>query len=97
MLRQYPGRCCLYIEKKESCKLLNNLQKKKYLVPKGVQFDQLIYIIRSRLVMKKETALFCYVNKRLINGSVTIGELYDKHKAEDKFLYIQYAGENCFG
>lgn len=29
--------------------------------------------------------------------SITMGQLYDKEKDEDGFLYVAYSGENTFG
>ena len=29
--------------------------------------------------------------------SVSVGEIYEEHKDEDGFLYVQYSGENTFG
>ena len=29
--------------------------------------------------------------------SLTMGQLYDKEKDEDGFLYVAYSGENTFG
>ena len=42
------------------------------------------------------------INTDSINGSLpqstdTMNVLYDKHKDQDGFLYIQYSGENTFG
>lgn len=98
MLKRYPGRVCIYVQKREKCKTLENLQKKKYLIPEEIQIDQFICVIRQRLDLKKEEGLFFYVKKnRLINGSKTLGELYKKYKENDNFLYITYTSENCFG
>lgn len=97
MIKEFPGRSCLYIEKSPNCETLDNLSKKKYLVPNTISCDQLMYIIRSRLVLKKEEALFFYVDKRMICGSTQLGDLYKKYKDKDNFLYIKYASENCFG
>lgn len=36
----------------------------------------------------------------LVSGvccSLTMGQLYDKEKDEDGFLYVAYSGENTFG
>lgn len=39
-------------------------------------------------------------NKSLVSAvfcSLTMGQLYDKEKDEDGFLYVAYSGENTFG
>ena len=97
MINAYPGRCCLYIERMPTCKTVDDITKKKYLVPNTLETDQLIYLIRGRLKLKKEDALFLYINKRMLSGQRPIGDLYKKYKSEDDFLYIKYASENCFG
>lgn len=33
----------------------------------------------------------------LLCCSLTMGQLYDKEKDEDGFLYVAYSGENTFG
>lgn len=33
----------------------------------------------------------------LLCFSITMGQLYDKEKDEDGFLYVAYSGENTFG
>jgi len=30
-------------------------------------------------------------------SSASVGEVYEEHKDEDGFLYVQYSGENTFG
>jgi len=32
-----------------------------------------------------------------IFNSASVGEVYEEHKDEDGFLYVQYSGENTFG
>jgi len=29
--------------------------------------------------------------------SASVGEVYEEHRDEDGFLYVQYSGENTFG
>ena len=97
ILSKYPDRICIFIEKKDTCKSLPDLDKKKYLVPKTITVAQLIFVIRNKIKVTKETALFFYVNRRIINGDTTMDELEYNYKSPDGFLYIKYAGENCFG
>lgn len=94
---EYPGRCCLYIEKADTCKSLINLPKNKFLVPNTLSAEQLIVLIRRKLTLKPSEALFFYVNRKMISGQQIIGDIYKKHKSEDGLLYVKYASENCFG
>ena len=97
ILSKYQDRVCVYIEKLESCKTLQDLDKKKYLVPKTSTAAQFIFVIRNRITITNEQALFFYVNNYIISGNITMNELNNKYKNEDGFLYIKYADENFFG
>lgn len=97
MKERYPAHSCLYVERSKKCKTLNDLPKNKFLIPNIITADKLIYIVRKRCVLTKEEALFLYVKNKLLNGQITVGELYNKYKSDDGFLYITYTAENCFG
>ena len=38
-----------------------------------------------------------FVDKTVPQSSLTMGQLYEKEKDEDGFLYVAYSGENTFG
>jgi GABA(A) receptor-associated protein len=80
-----------------SAKTVPLLDKSKYLVPRDMGFGQFIHIIRKRIKLAPNQAIFLYVNNVLPASSVTMRELYDQHKAQDDFLYAVYAGETTFG
>ena len=97
ILLKYPDRACIFVEKIQSDTILPDLDKKKYLVPRSITAAQFILVIRNRIEIPKETALFFYTNKNIMSGNTLISEINDKHKDADGFLYIKYTGENCFG
>jgi len=33
----------------------------------------------------------------IVLNSASVGEVYEEHRDEDGFLYVQYSGENTFG
>jgi len=95
---KYPQRICIYIEKSDICNNIPILDKNKYLVPNNLSISQFIYVIRNRIKLPKEKAMFFYTkNKCILSGNTTMIELYDKYKDKDGFFYITYSGENCFG
>ena len=69
----------------------------KILVSKDLTLGQFIYIIRKRIELNPEQALFIMINHSLAPNNKTISELYDTHKDKDNFLYITYTSENTFG
>jgi GABA(A) receptor-associated protein len=56
-----------------------------------------MWIIRKRIQLAPEKAIFLFVNKTIPQSSSTMGQIYAEHKDEDSFLYIAYGGENTFG
>ena len=98
ILKKYPERICVYLEKQETCDNIPNIDKNKYLVPNNLNIGQFMYVIRKRISINSEQAIFLFVNNNnIISGTMSILDIYNKHKSDDGFLYITYSGENCFG
>ena len=93
---KYPTRIPIIVEKDDKCKL-NNINKKKYLVPRDMAMNQFIFIIRKRINLESSQSLFVMVGDRLTSSNMTLGEIYENHKYEDGFLYMIYTSENTFG
>ena len=85
------------------------IDKKKYLVPSDLTVGQFCYVIRKRIKLAPEKAIFIFVNEVLPPTAALMSSIYEEHKDEDGFLYItydsartpqlmnRYAGENTFG
>lgn len=97
VLTKYPDRIPIICEKSSNQKDLPTIDKKKYLVPNDLSMGQFIYVIRKRMNLRPEEAIFLFVNNQIISGTSLIGHIYDYEKDPDGFLYIQYAKENVFG
>jgi len=98
IMEKYTDRVCIYIEKSNCEEEVPSLDKNKYLVPNYLSIAQFIYVIRNRIRLPKEKALFFYTkNQYLLSGNARMIELYDKYRDADGFFYITYTGENCFG
>lgn len=97
MLLKYPNSICVIIEKSTGDKSIADIDKHKYLVPKELTVGQLLFVIRKRIHLSPEQAIFFYINHTLPSSSVTLESLYATHRDEDGFLYIRYTGENTFG
>jgi GABA(A) receptor-associated protein len=92
---KYPDRIPIIVERGQTCKL--DIDKKKYLVPHDLTMGQLIFVIRKRMKLAPEHALFLYVNGILPPTSALVSFIYDQHKSDDGFLYVNYTEENTFG
>ncbi|XP_011845502.1 PREDICTED: gamma-aminobutyric acid receptor-associated protein-like 2 isoform X1 [Mandrillus leucophaeus] len=136
---KYPDRVPVIVEKVSGSQIVD-IDKRKYLVPSDITVAQFMWIIRKRIQLPSEKAIFLFVDKtvpqsRIIStqqvltpevfllnsypqailfllkpglqfsmiffcfslSSLTMGQLYEKEKDEDGFLYVAYSGENTFG
>ncbi|XP_038070175.1 gamma-aminobutyric acid receptor-associated protein-like 2 [Patiria miniata] len=75
---------------------LPDIDKEKFLEPSDLTVAQFMYIIRKRIALPPEDAMFLFVSKVLPATSATMGSIYEEHKDEDGFLYMAYSGENTF-
>ena len=55
---------------------LGDLDKKKYLVPSDLTVGQFYFLIRKRISLRPEDALFFFVNNTFPPTSATMGALY---------------------
>ena len=95
ILRKYPDRVPIILEK--SGNEVPDIDKKKYLVPADLTIGQFCYVIRKRLKVNSEKAIFIFVNDKIPPTSSMISLIYDENKDKDGFLYVTYSGENTFG
>ena len=57
-----------------------------------------MYVIRKRLKLTSDKSIYLFINEKIIpTTSALLGEIYEKYKDEDGFLYISYGGESTFG
>jgi len=94
--KKYPDRVPVIVEKSPKARVMD-LDKKKYLVPSDLTVGQFYYLIRKRVQLRSEDALFFFVNNVIPPTSATMGSLYQEHHEEDFFLYIAYSDESVYG
>jgi GABA(A) receptor-associated protein len=96
ILNKYPDRIPVICQKTPHS-MLSSLYKCKYLVPKDFSSVQFLYIIRKRLQLTSEKALFIFIEGVMPSANLTFEELYNLYKSNDGFLYVSYTEENVFG
>ena len=95
---QYPERRCVIVGRAKHCVNIPDIEKHKYLVPKDITVGQFVYVIRKRIKLTPEQAIFVFTeDSSLPTTSADISQLYEEQKSEDGFLYLTYASENTFG
>ncbi|XP_017144981.1 gamma-aminobutyric acid receptor-associated protein [Drosophila miranda] len=91
--RRYPDRVPVIVEKAPKTRH-PDLDKKKYLLPADLTVGQFYFLIRKRIKLSADSALFFFVNNVIPPTSATIGSLYQEHRDKDYFLYMSYSDEN---
>lgn len=93
---KYPDRIPVIVEKSAKSDICN-IDKKKYLVPCDLTVGQFVYVIRKRVKLSPEKAIFLFVNGTLPATSSLMSAIYQENKDVDGFLYVTYSGESTFG
>jgi GABA(A) receptor-associated protein len=98
VLTKHPDRIPIIVERDpKSDSKIPLIDRCKYLVPKDFSVAQLLYVVRKRIQIKPEQALFFFAGGQLVTTSSLLSELHDKNRDPDGFLYITYVGESAFG
>ncbi|CAH9119344.1 unnamed protein product [Cuscuta europaea] len=93
---KYPDRIPVIVEKAERSDI-PDIDKKKYLVPADLTVGQFVYVVRKRIKLGAEKAIFVFVKNTLPPTAAMMSGIYEENKDEDGFLYMTYSGENTFG
>jgi GABA(A) receptor-associated protein len=96
IIEKYPTKIPIIVEKQNKSDV-PDIDKQKYLVPNDLTIGQFVYVIRRRLKLDPEKAIFIFINNILPPTSAFVQQVYEEHKDDDGFLYVTYSGENSFG
>ena len=88
----------MILERAKNCSI-NKTIKTKYILSREVTMTEFIKIIREKLELSPERALFFLVNgKHSLTLTEDLGQVYDKFKDKsDGFLYMTYSEEIVYG
>ncbi|XP_076941845.1 autophagy-related protein 8C-like isoform X1 [Bidens hawaiensis] len=93
---KYPDRVPVIVERAERTDL-PDIDKNKYLVPADLTAGQFVYVVRKRIKLSPEKAIFVFVKNMLPPTAALMSAIYEENKDDDGFLYMTYSGENTFG
>jgi GABA(A) receptor-associated protein len=96
IMEKYPDRRPLIVEKDYRSDV-KEINKKKYLVPMDLTIGQFVYVIRKRIQLPSEKAIYIFINNVIPPTSALVSDVYEKNKGEDGFLTVIYSSENTFG
>jgi len=93
---KYPDRIPVICEKDPRSDI-PPVDKRKYLIPMDLTVGQFVYVIRKRISIPSDKAIFIFVNNTLPPTAALMSTVYEQHRDEDGFMYMMYSGENTFG
>lgn len=94
--RRYPDRLPVIVERAERS-VLGDLDKQKYLVADKLTVGQFQHLIRRKLRLAPEQALFLFFANQLEPTHALMCDVYRECKDRDGFLYARYDVESTFG
>lgn len=97
IVAKYPDRIPIICEPSTQHSNTPIIDKNKYLVPIDLTVGQFLFVIRKRLKMHYEQALYVFVNGSIPPTSELVKNLYSRERDTDGFLYFTYNCENTFG
>jgi GABA(A) receptor-associated protein len=96
---KYPDRVPVIVQRSSRAAAASfpDVDKRKYLVPCDLTLGQFVAVIRRRIKLAPEQAIFVFVGRVLPPAAALMSSVYEDHRDEDGFLYLTYSGENTFG
>ena len=83
--QKYSDRIPVICEKVEKSDIAT-IDKKKYLVPADLTVGQFVYVIRKRIKLSPEKAIFIFVDEVLPPTAALMSSIYEEHKDEDGYV-----------
>jgi GABA(A) receptor-associated protein len=85
--QKYSDRIPVICEKVEKSDIAT-IDKKKYLVPADLTVGQFVYVIRKRIKLSPEKAIFIFVDEVLPPTAALMSSIYEEHKDEDGYVSL---------
>lgn len=87
--QKYVDRIPVICEKVEKSDIAT-IDKKKYLVPADLTVGQFVYVIRKRIKLSPEKAIFIFVDEVLPPTAALMSSIYEEHKDEDGCVLVLF-------
>ena len=97
IMAKHPDKAPVWIERAKGEKI-DNLDRNKYLIDRDLSMGQVVCLIRDRIHVKPEQAIFIFVGDGVLPpNTATVGEIYREYKSKNDMLWVSYRAENTFG
>ncbi len=99
LLTKYPDKIPVILEKSKKDKYLPKMDKSKLLVAQDMTVSTVLQLLKKSIKTDEKTSIYIMVSNKdiMLSGSQSITEIYENHKNNDGFLYLEYCTENVFG
>lgn len=92
---KFPHSSLVFVEPAPRCDL-PPIDKRKFVVPKTTSIGQFLFILRKRIQLPPEKAMFLFIRNELPTSSTTFAEL-EKYVDADGAIRVTYTSESTFG
>merc|ERR1711862_622733 len=86
-----------FIVEKHAKAKIKSTSKVKFLVPKAFKVVHFLQILQKDMDLRKDSSIYLFIKDRLIKQDMVIGDVYEKYKDHDGFVYANYAELPSFG
>jgi GABA(A) receptor-associated protein len=93
---KYPDRVPIIVERAEKTDL-PDIDKHKFLAPADLTMGQFVFVIRKRVKLPADQAIFIFVNGTLPPAGATLAQIWKEQADESGFLSLTFQGESTFG
>ena len=98
IMHKYPDRIPVMVNKNVNSGNTPEIDKHKFLVPVDLTMGQFMFVIRKRIKLHPEKALFLFVDQSIACNTELVSTVYNRSQdLDDGFLYVVYSCENTFG
>ena len=94
---KYPERLPIIVERHSTALNVPEIDSNKFLVQDDLTFGQMVYVIRKRVEIPSDQAMYFFVNGKVMPFNKLIFDIYDNNQSKDGFIYLTYSGESTFG
>lgn len=96
IMDKHPDLVPVIVERYKNCDL-PEIDKHKFLVPRNFEVGKFHIILRNRIKVAPEQALFLFIDNTIPPVSALMNDIYEQLHDKDGFLYIVYTSESTFG
>jgi len=88
------------IVEKSDKSAVREVDRNKFIMARDIEFSHFIHAIRTLLKIMPKEKIYFFIDNDINNSPHTtmkMGDIYDRYKDKDKFLYITYSNKNHVG